>query len=111
MLFNSIQFLIFFPIVTSLYFLMGYKYRWAFLLIASCIFYMAFIPAYIFILFITILIDYYAGIYIEGSQGSTRKFCLVISILSTCLVLFIFKYFNFFTTNVQAVADFFHWNY
>src|SRR3989344_57175 len=94
MLFNSFSFLIFFPIVT-----------------AGCFFYMFFIPAYILILFITILIDYTAGILIERTQGRKRKIYLAVSIISTCLVLFIFKYYNFFIDNFNSIADLLHWNY
>ncbi len=111
MLFNSLQFLIFFPIVTTLFFLLAHPRRWQLLLFASCVFYMAFIPVYIFILLVTILIDYFAGIWIEETSGSKKKFFLVISIISTCLVLFIFKYFNFFNTNFKALADLTGWNY
>lgn len=111
MLFNSIQFMFFFPIVTILYFLIPHKFRWILLLISSCIFYMAFIPLYILILAITIIIDYFAGIYIEDSKDKTRKLFLIISIISTCLVLFIFKYFNFFNESFSSVAKFFNLNY
>ena len=76
MLFNSIQFLIFFPVVTLLYFLSPHKYRWLLLLGASCYFYMSFIPAYILILLITIIIifqkpDYLPewGALLMGSGG------------------------------------------
>ena len=65
MLFNSIEFLIFLPIVTLLFYLMPHKWRWLLLLAASCFFYMWFIPKYILILLVTILIDYSAGILIE----------------------------------------------
>jgi D-alanyl-lipoteichoic acid acyltransferase DltB (MBOAT superfamily) len=61
---------------------------------------MWFIPAYIFILFLTILIDYFSAIQIEKSitqQG--RKKHLMIGIINTCLVLFVFKYCNFFVDN------------
>jgi len=111
MLFNSLQFLIFFPVVTGLYFILPHKYRWALLLIASCVFYMFFIPAYILILAVTILIDYFAGIFIVKSEGRKKKIFLIISIISTCLVLAIFKYFNFFNSNIALIANFFHWNY
>src|SRR5829696_5461887 len=43
------------------------------LLAASCLFYMAFVPAYIGILAITILIDYVAGIRIEAATGTRRQ--------------------------------------
>lgn len=111
MLFNSLQFLIFFPVVTTLYFLISHRYRWVLLLTASAVFYMAFIPIYILVLIITIIIDYCAGIWIEQSTGRKRKFFLVTSIVSTSLVLFIFKYFNFFNANLSALAQFLHWNY
>ena len=81
------------------------------MLVASCIFYMFFIPVYIFILLITILIDYFAAIYISRSEGRKKKFYLVISIISTCLVLFVFKYFNFFNDNFKQIAAAAHWNY
>src|SRR5678810_611804 len=60
-LFNSIQFLIFFAVARPSYFLLPYRWRWALLLAASCWFYMTFIPAYILILLVTISIDYVAG--------------------------------------------------
>jgi alginate O-acetyltransferase complex protein AlgI len=111
MLFNSIEFLIFFPVVTILFFMLPQNWRWFLLLVASCVFYMAFIPVYILILAITIAIDYSAGIWIEKTGGNKRKIFLVISIVSTCLVLFIFKYYNFFNANFGTIAKFFHWNY
>ena len=111
MLFNSFTFLIFFPIVTILYYVLPQRYRWIHLLTASCVFYMFFIPVYIFILFTTIIIDYFAGIYIEKNTGKSRKYWLIASIISTCLVLFVFKYFNFFNTNFRAIAEFLHLHY
>lgn len=111
MLFNSPEFLLFFPIVTILYFLLSHKFRWGLLLFASCLFYMAFIPVYILMLAITIVIDYSAGIWIEASQGKRKKLFLTLSILSTCSVLFVFKYFNFFSESFVSIAKFFHWSY
>ena len=111
MLFNSIEFLVFFPVVTVLYFLSPHKYRWLLLLAASCYFYMAFIPAYILILAVTIVIDYFAGIWIEKSEGNKKRKFLVLSIFSLCLVLFIFKYFNFFNHNFAALAAKFELEY
>jgi alginate O-acetyltransferase complex protein AlgI len=111
MLFNSIHFAAFFPIVTLLYFLIPHRGRWLLLLSASCVFYMAFIPAYIGILFFTIIIDYFAALYIERSSGILRKRLLVMSITSTCLILFVFKYFGFFNDNLEALAKLIGWNY
>ena len=111
MLFNSFEFLIFFLVVTLSYFLLPHKFRWFLLLVASCIFYMAFIPVYIFILAGTIFIDYYAGIFIEKSNGNRKTSLLLVSVLSTCLILFVFKYYGFVSSNVRYIADIFHWNY
>ena len=110
MLFNSLEFAVFFPTVAALYFLLPYASRTMMLLIASCVFYMAFIPAYIVILFVTILIDYFAGIYLERVTGGRRKILLWGSIFSTCAVLFIFKYYGFFTGNFVGFAHYLGWN-
>lgn len=111
MLFNSFEFLIFFPIVTLLFYLLPHKFRWILLLGASCFFYMWFIPKYILILLVTIAIDYTAGILIEkwDQRKSWQKKCLVVSIISTCMVLFIFKYLNFCSANFVALAQHFGW--
>src|SRR5215471_7810817 len=112
MLFNSLSFLFFFPIVTFLYFGLRHDYRWALLLTASAIFYMAFVPVYILILIFLILVDYVAGIAIESAQGRKRRFYLLASIVANVGVLAFFKYFNFFNTYYPSafapVAYLFH---
>ena len=105
MLFNSIEFLLFFPIVTILYYLLPHKFRWLHLLLASCFFYMFFIPVYIFILFFTIVIDYYAGILLEKTQSKKKKFYLIASLVANIGVLSVFKYFNFFIDNVNEILQ------
>jgi D-alanyl-lipoteichoic acid acyltransferase DltB (MBOAT superfamily) len=108
MLFNSWQFLIFFPVVTLLYYVLPHRARWLLLLLASCVFYCALIPIYILILFFTIGVDYVAGIYIEKSTGARRKQFLVMSIVANLGVLAVFKYCNFFINNYNHVLHFFH---
>lgn len=105
MLFNSIEFIFFFPIVTLLYFILPYKTRWFWLLAASCYFYMAFVPVYILILFGTIVIDYFAGILIEKSDGKRKKYWLIISLVSNIAILVVFKYYNFFIDNVNYLLS------
>lgn len=100
MLFNSIEFVFFFFIVTSLYFILPHKYRWLMLLTASCYFYMAFVPIYILILFFTIVIDYYAGIWIEEAQGQRKRRYLILSLVANIGVLAVFKYYNFLNDNL-----------
>ncbi len=111
MLFNSLHFFIFFPLVAIIYFLLPYRYRWFFLLAVSCYFYMVFVPAYILILAATIVIDYIAGIYIENSKGKRRKLYLIISIISNVGFLAFFKYFNFLAINLTDFSRLIHWNY
>jgi alginate O-acetyltransferase complex protein AlgI len=101
MLFNSIPFLFFFIIVTSLYFIIKSEYRWFLLLISSCYFYMSFVPVYILILGFTIVVDYFAGIYIENGAGQQKKMFLAFSLIANIGVLAVFKYYNFLNDNLS----------
>lgn len=94
MLFNSLEFLIFFIVVTAVYYLTPYRWRWLTLLLASCVFYMALIPAYILILLCIIVIDYTAALYIEKETGRKRKIYLGLSIAANLGVLGFFKYYH-----------------
>ena len=107
MLFNSLDFLVFFPLVTLIYFLLPHRFRWVHLLLASCIFYLFFIPVYILILVFTITIDYFAGIGIEGASGGLRKFFLVLSICGNLGVLAVFKYADFLSGRRTGCCIFF----
>lgn len=113
MLFNTIEFMLFFPAVTLLYYLLPHRWRWLMLLAASCVFYMWFIPKYILILLVTIVIDYSAGLLMErwADVQRRRRWCMVVSIVSTCMVLFIFKYLNFCAENLVALAQHFGWSH
>lgn len=106
MLFNSFDFLIFFIIITSLYFCFPHKYRWFILLSASCYFYMAFVPIYILILGFTIFIDYYAAILIENTVNNKyKKVYLISSLVANIGVLVVFKYFNFLNENITFLLN------
>ncbi len=105
MLFNSIEFLFFFPIVTVLFFILPHRFRWQLLLGASCFFYMFFKPEYILILAATIVVDYFAGILIdEAPTEKLKKKYLLISLVANIGVLAVFKYFNFINNNVTGLA-------
>lgn len=113
MLFNSFDFLVFFIVTYIVFFYSRGIARHLFLLIASCVFYSWFIPKYLIILFTLILIDYFAAIQIEKYENSKkRKIILLIAIINTCSVLFIFKYHNFFIDNINSISgkNFKHWN-
>ena len=107
MLFNSIEYVIFLPIVVMLFYLLPQRYRWMMLLVASCTFYMWFVPAYILILLGTIIIDYTAGILMEkyADNQKLKRRWFKISIISTCLVLFVFKYLGFVNDNIVALCQ------
>ncbi|MBI5728682.1 MAG: MBOAT family protein [Candidatus Magasanikbacteria bacterium] len=111
MIFNSFIFFIFFPVVTAVYFMMPHRFRWLWLLLSSCVFYMAFIPVYILILFTTIIVDYIAGILIDRSSGARRKAYLIISIISNIGFLAFFKYYGFASGNLNVLMQALHWNY
>ena len=113
MLFNSIEFLLFFPTVTLLFYLLPHRWRWLMLLAASCFFYMWFIPKYILILLFTIVIDFTAGLLMERWTDAPfrKRWILVVSIVSTCAVLFVFKYLNFCSANLVSLAQHFGWSH
>jgi D-alanyl-lipoteichoic acid acyltransferase DltB (MBOAT superfamily) len=103
MLFNSLHFLIFFPIVTALYFLLPHRFRWVLLLAASVYFYMVFRPVYILILVFTIFVDFTAGILIDSRGGPERKRWLLASIFANVGILGFFKYYNFLNDSLRSV--------
>ena len=106
MLFNSLQFVIFFPIVIILYFLIPYKKRWILLLIASYYFYMCWKVDYILLIIISTLIDYICSNKMSQIKEKVkRKKWLLISIFSNIGILFGFKYFNFFSDNIQTLFN------
>ncbi|MES2680404.1 MAG: MBOAT family O-acyltransferase [Bacteroidota bacterium] len=107
MLFNSLHFLFFLPVVVLLYYLLVPRLRWILIFIASCYFYMAFVPKYILILFLIIIIDYAAALAIERATGKLRLFYLVLSLSSNILLLGFFKYFNFLNENLQYLFSLF----
>ncbi len=109
MLFNSIDFLFFFPLVVALYFIISPKYRWTLLLAASYYFYMCWKPEYIVLIIISTLIDYYSARKIGSSKDpAIRKLFLSLSLLSNLGILFCFKYLNFFSDSTRYFLDSFN---
>lgn len=107
MLYNSLQFLFFYIIVTLFYWYIPDKKRWLLLLLASCYFYMSFVPVYIFILGFTICIDYFAGIFLErATNPNTKKTLLLLSLFANIGILVFFKYFNFLNHTLDNVLSY-----
>lgn len=72
---------------------------------------MSFVPVYILILFTTIIIDFFSGIFIEKHENKTRKLFLLLSIVANLGMLFFFKYFNFFNENLSLFTNLFNIKY
>ena len=108
MLFNSLQFLVFFAFVISLYYALPHRSRWFLLLLSSSYFYMVFVPEYVLILFGVILIDYLAAFLIDKNKGFLRKFFLGLSLTTNLGILCYFKYYNFFLENISILLNSFH---
>jgi alginate O-acetyltransferase complex protein AlgI len=108
MLFNSLEFLIFFPIVLAAYYALNHKYRWILLLLASYYFYMCWNYKYVVLLLFTTIVCYFAAIGIHKTKNKPFRIFLLLSCLSVYLgTLFFFKYFNFFSNSVnEAFARF-----
>ncbi len=106
MLFNSFQFMVFFPVVTAIYFAMPHRHRWALLLGASYWFYMAWAPIYGVLLVLSTAWDWYVARRIEDTPDPVaKKRWLTLSIVVSLLVLGTFKYFNMFNETVRGAVD------
>lgn len=106
MLFNSIDFLVFFPLVVLLYFVIPFKARNLFLLIASYFFYMCWTPKYAILIAISTLITYITGMLISKSKTTKgAKAWVAVSFASNLSILVFYKYFDFILNNLNAVLS------
>ena len=110
MLFNSIDFLVFFPIVVFIFFIIPKKLRCFWLLVASYYFYMSWNPKYALLIAASTVITFASGLLIDyyRKQHNTMamKLCVAGSLLSNLGILCVFKYGNFFLANLRALAAF-----
>jgi len=100
MLFNSLSYAIFLPLVFIIYWLLPNKYRWILLLIASYYFYMSWNAKYVFLIFITTFTSYLCAILTEKNREH-KKLILTITLIVCLGILFVFKYFNFFFESIN----------
>ncbi len=106
MLFNSLQFIFFFPMVVALYFVLKPKYRWVLLLLASYYFYMCWNYKYVVLIVTSTIIDYFAGIMLHRSRKEGfRRLFLLLSLGTNLGLLFFFKYFNFFSDSINVIFN------
>ena len=108
MLFNSLEFILFFPIVCLVYFLLPkLKWRTLFLLVASYYFYMCWEPTYALLLLTSTAITYVSGLCMSRFQEQKwRKTALVSGIVINLGILFFYKYYEFAGS---LITDFFSW--
>ncbi|MFR4128816.1 MAG: MBOAT family O-acyltransferase [Roseburia inulinivorans] len=117
MLFNSIDFFVFFPVVVLVYQVIPKKIRYLWLLLASYYFYMNWNAKYALLIGFSTIITYTCGISIEQIKnhnsllrlkGCLLKIMIVFGVTINLGVLFFFKYFDFFLENVNRVLSIFH---
>ncbi len=112
MLFNSIAFMVFFPIVLSIYFIIPRKLRCIWMLVASYFFYMSWNPQYAILIALSTVLTYISGILMDRcnlskcKKSDLRKKVILISCLIVNLaILAIFKYGNFFLESLHALLQ------
>lgn len=116
MLFNSFSFLVFFPIVVGIYFLIPKKFKQLWLLIASYYFYMNWNAVYAILIFGITAVGYAGGILIDRAENGKykndaakvakqRKLCMAVCAILSLGTLFTFKYLNFAIDNINRLFE------
>ena len=106
MLFNSIEFLIFFPIVVLVFLIIPKKLRTVWLLIASYYFYMSWNPKYAVLIGMSTIITYLSGIFIDKFNSyKKKKIVVALSLLSNLGILAVFKYANFALDTINDICS------
>ena len=114
MLFNSIDFMIFFPVVALLYFVIPNKIKYLWLLAASYYFYMCWNAKYALLILFSTFITYLSGLVMESIKGRAwddskkityKKITVALSFIINLSILFFFKYYSFaFSILARAFA-------
>lgn len=108
MLFNSLSFAIFLPIVFVLYWCLPHKYRWILLFAASYYFYMSWNAKYVVLILFTTCISYGSARLLEKQDSKKKKKIILAGTAVLCLgVFFFFKYFNFISESIIGVLNLF----
>lgn len=106
MLFNSLDFLIFFPVVVLIYFIIPKKIRYIWLLVASYYFYMCWNARYALLIGVSTLITYISGLLLRKAKKiRLRKLVVALSFISNLGILVFYKYFDFILENINAVLS------
>ena len=116
MLFNSLEFMIFFPVVCLVYYVIPHRVRYIFLLACSYFFYMCWNPTYALLMLTSTAITYVSGLLLssaekisdEGVRSRRKKWYVALSFASNLSILFFFKYFNFAVDTVARLLQAVH---
>lgn len=108
MLFNSLSYAVFLPVVFALYWITPGRKRWLVLLISSYYFYMCWSVKYILLILFTTVMSYICAIVLEKQMEQRRKRKVVVLELIISLgILFCFKYFNFTCDSISDILGIF----
>jgi alginate O-acetyltransferase complex protein AlgI len=108
MVFNSLEYIVFFPLLVFFYFLTPGKYRFLLLLVSSYSLYYYWNNWYVFLIVFSTLVDYFASILIaQSDEKKVKRRYLLISIVLNLALLSFFKYFNFFSREFADLASLF----
>ncbi|MGH7337408.1 MAG: MBOAT family O-acyltransferase, partial [Myxococcota bacterium] len=112
MLFHSLAFALFLPLVWTLYWLLrGTKQQNALLLVASLVFYGWWDPRFLVLLVFSIVVDWFVALRIADARarGERGKFWIVLSVVTQIGLLGVFKYYDFFIESALPVWDALGW--
>ena len=105
MLFNSLHFLVFFPLVAAAFFALPHRHRWMLLLAASYYFYGSWRAEYLLLLMASTGVDWAAGLGMEAARTpKRRKAWLAASLAGNLGMLAYFKYAGFLADSLQALV-------
>ncbi len=108
MTFNSIEFLIFYPLIALLYFLLPKVCRIPLLLAGSYFFYAYYQPSLLLLIIVTTVVSFFASWLISVSRSTlVRKLSLTVTLVCSLGVLFLFKYLDFAIESVFGIIDLF----
>jgi alginate O-acetyltransferase complex protein AlgI len=90
--FNSIKYFLFLPLAVILYYLFPQKYKWLILLLTGIYFYFSFVPVFLTVFVLSIILNYFFAIQIVKCSNNFRKTLFVISVIINIILLILFKF-------------------
>ena len=106
MLFNSLEFFVFFPLVVGIYYAIPHRVRWGFLLAVSYYFYACWRIESVFLILFSTAVAYYTARVMETAKTQQKKKqTLLLSLVINLGILFFYKYFNFFNESLRLFLN------